>query len=256
MGWRRPPAACPPSAAVVALESPRLNASAVVPVAIARPGLPLSATLATDPKISALSYPPPAAGELSDRRLCEDWGVGVDAVRAAWRVQATDAACVGLEQRWAGSVACAGCGVELGASCSHLSRDFHATGVSSGQNHRLMAHSFGTASCVTRRPAPRSTDGAGSQRVAGIHHACLNASHTDVRVSSRWRWRGTLALEGHVGRLVFGLDMLDNFKSLDPKGVAGSEGRERGGGLSEAIPPARDVQCAPGTREERTCRGL
>ena len=65
-----------------------------------------------------------------------------------------------------------------------------------------------------------------------------------------------VALEGHVGRLVFGLDMLDNFKSLDPKGVAGSEGRERGGGLSEAIPPARDVQCAPGTREERTCRGL
>ena len=192
MGWRRPPAACPPSAAVVALESPRLNASAVVPVAIARPGLPLSATLATDPKISALSYPPPAAGELSDRRPCEDRGVGVDAVRAAWRVQATDAACVGLEQRWAGSVACAGHGVELGASCSHLSRDFHATGVSSGQNHRLMAHSFGTASCVTRRPAPRSTDGAGSQRVAGIHHACLNASHTDVRVSSRWRWRGTL----------------------------------------------------------------
>ena len=165
MGWRRPPAACPPSAAVVALESPRLNASAVVPVAIARPGLPLSATLATDPKISALSYPPPAAGELSDRRPCEDRGVGVDAVRAAWRVQATDAACVGLEQRWAGSVACAGHGVELGASCSHLSRDFHATGVSSGQNHRLMAHSFGTASCVTRRPAPRSTDGAGSQRV-------------------------------------------------------------------------------------------
>ena len=165
MGWRRPPAACPPSAAVVALESPRLNASAVVPVAIARPGLPLSATLATDPKISPLSYPPPAAGELSDRRPCEDRGVGVDAVRAAWRVQATDAACVGLEQRWAGSVACAGYGVELGASCSHLSRDFHATGVSSGQNHRLMADSFGTASRAARRPAPRSTEGAGSQRV-------------------------------------------------------------------------------------------
>ena len=40
-----------------------------------------------------------------------------------------------------------------------------------------------------------------------------------------------MALEGHVGRLVFGLDMLDNFKSLDPKGVAGSEGRERGRGF-------------------------
>ena len=46
---------------------------------------------------------------------------------------------------------------------SHASRGFCATGVSSGQNHRLMAHNFDSEPIRTcSRITPRSTGGAGS----------------------------------------------------------------------------------------------